>query len=154
MSASRKRRTLSRKPGGATDARNSPSVQSQLRSISANTNVNGANPNITRSTCSREVSPWSDLMIKSSASIIPPTKTRKICQCRAVRKKPSPRLVMVDVKEVAIHVCHRELPEAPRFLLERIHNVGSGRFQLGVRRFDVRREHPMNNRLERQRSLP
>src|SRR4026208_225545 len=60
---------------------------------------------------------------------------------------------MVDVKQVAIQVGDRELPQAPRLFFQRLHDVCAGRLQLLVRGIDSRREPPMNGRLERRSSL-
>src|SRR5262245_64931611 len=56
----------------------------------------------------------------------------------------------MDIEAVPVLVLDRELPEPPRLVRDRIHDICSGRTQLGVGGVNVWGKDPMNHRLERR----
>src|SRR6478672_5616487 len=59
-------------------------------------------------------------------------------------------LVMVEIEAIPVEVLDSELPQPPGLLFQGVHDVCSGRCQLGVRGVDIFREDPMDGRCERR----
>ena len=58
------------------------------------------------------------------------------------------RLASVNVEAVSVEIFDGELPDAPRFIFEGIHDVGAGRFHFEVDSIDVSGEDPVDRRLK------